>query len=259
MVDTLNKINLNYVVEGSGKPLVFIHGLSDNLMYWDFLANYLKDDFQVIRFDLRGHGDSQLGDEEITIDTYVEDINRLLEELKISDANLIGFSLGGAIAQQFTITYPNKVNSLVLMSTFYKLDQHSFNILTQFKEKLSEGFGEFFDYILPLILCPDVIEANKEELMILKQMALQNANVDAYIKAVNASLNFNIENEISEIDVPTLILTGKYDDVFLPESQKDLKNQIENSELIVMDNVKHNILVDENNEKVMKILENFFG
>lgn len=259
MVDTLNKINLNYVVEGTGKPLVFIHGLSDNLMYWDFLANYLKDDFQVIRFDLRGHGDSQLGDEEITIDTYVEDINRLLEELKISDANLIGFSLGGAIAQQFTITYPNKVNSLVLMSTFYKLDQHSFNILTQFKEKLSEGFGEFFDYILPLILCPDVIEANKEELMILKQMALQNANVDAYIKAVNASLNFNIENEISEIDVPTLILTGKYDDVFLPESQKDLKNQIENSELIVMDNVKHNILVDENNEKVMKILENFFG
>lgn len=259
MVDTLNKINLNYVVEGSGKPLVFIHGLSDNLMYWDFLANYLKDDFQVIRFDLRGHGDSQLGDEEITIDTYVEDINRLLEELKISDANLIGFSLGGAIAQQFTITYPNKVNSLVLMSTFYKLDQHSFNILTQFKEKLSEGFGEFFDYILPLILCPDVIEANKEELMILKQMALQNANVDAYIKAVDASLNFNIENEISEIDVPTLILTGKYDDVFLPESQKDLKNQIENSELIVMDNVKHNILVDENNEKVMKILENFFG
>lgn len=259
MVDTLNKINLNYVVEGSGKPLVFIHGLSDNLMYWDFLANYLKNDFQVIRFDLRGHGDSQLGDEEITIDTYVEDINRLLEELKISDANLIGFSLGGAIAQQFTITYPNKVNSLVLMSTFYKLDQHSFNILTQFKEKLSEGFGEFFDYILPLILCPDVIEANKEELMILKQMALQNANVDAYIKAVNASLNFNIENEISEIDVPTLILTGKYDDVFLPESQKDLKNQIENSELIVMDNVKHNILVDENNEKVMKILENFFG
>ncbi|MBQ2666472.1 alpha/beta hydrolase [Methanobrevibacter sp.] len=251
-------MNLNCKVEGSGIPLVFIHGLSDNLLYWEFLASNLKGDFQIIRFDLRGHGESELGSDEITIDTYVEDLNGLLEELNISNANLIGFSLGGAIAQSFTIKYPDKVDSLVLMSSFYKADQHSFEVITQFKKTLANSFGEFFDYILPLILCPEVIEENKEELMVLKEMASLNANVDAFIKAVDVSLDFNIENEISKINVPTLVLAGKYDGVFLLESHKDLQRQIENSELIVFDNVKHNILIGENNEKILDILKSFY-
>ena len=140
-------MNLNYKVEGKGKPLVFIHGLSVNLLYWEFLATHLQSDFQIIRFDLRGHGASELGSDEITIDTYVEDLNKLLEELEISNADLIGFSLGGAVAQKFTIRYPDKVDSLVLMSSFYKLDQHSSEIINQFKNKLAIGFDEFYDYI----------------------------------------------------------------------------------------------------------------
>lgn len=254
----LNKINLNYIVEGSGKPLVFIHGLSDNLLYWEPLATHLKNDFQIIRFDLRGHGASELGNDDISIDTYVEDLNSLLDELNISNANLIGFSLGGAVAQAFTIKYPNKVDSLVLMSSFYKINQHSYEVITQFKEKLISSFNEFFDYILPLILCPDVIEENKEELMILKEMASSNANVDAFIKAVDVSLDFNIEDEISKINVPTLVFAGKYDEIFLLESQKDLQSKIENSELVVFDNVKHNILIGENNEKILEILKSFY-
>lgn len=254
----LNNVNLNYMVEGDGMPLVFIHGLSDNLLYWEYLANNLKNYYQIIRFDLRGHGGSELGNDEITMDTYVEDLNNLLDELKISNANLIGFSLGGSVAQEFTIKYPDKVDSLVLMSSFYKLNDHSLEVITQFKEKLTDGFDEFFDYILPLILCPDVIEANKEELMVLKEMASSNANVDAFIKAVDVSLDFNIEDEISRINVPTLVLAGKYDEIFPFESQKDLQKQIENSELIVFDNAKHNILIGENNEKILEILKSFY-
>lgn len=246
------------MVEGKGKPLVFIHGLSDNLLYWEFLATSLKNDFQIIRFDLRGHGGSELGNEEITIDTYVEDLNGLLDELNVSNANLIGFSLGSAVAQAFTIKYPDKVDSLVLMSGFYRVNQHSYEVITQFKEKLTSGFDEFYDYILPLILCPEVIEENREELMILKQMASSVANVDAFIKAVDVSLDFNIEDEISKINVPTLVLAGKYDEIFLLESQKDLQSKIENSKFVVFDNVKHNILIGENNVKILEILKNFY-
>ena len=62
---------MNYKLEGSGETLVFIHGLSDNLLYWEFLANHLKGNYQILRIDLRGHGGSELGNDEITIDTYV--------------------------------------------------------------------------------------------------------------------------------------------------------------------------------------------
>lgn len=54
-------MKLDYTVDGTGDAIVFIHGLSDDLNYWQVLAEHLKNDFQVIRFNLRGHGGSQLG------------------------------------------------------------------------------------------------------------------------------------------------------------------------------------------------------
>lgn len=250
---------MNYKLEGNGKPLVFIHGLSDNLLYWEFLSSNLMHDYQVLRVDLRGHGESELGSDEITIDTYVDDLNNLLEELDIPNVSLIGFSLGGAVALDFAIKYPQKVDSMVLMSTFYKADDNLRNTLHEFKTALNVGFGEFFDTILPMILCPDVIEANEKELESLKEMTSQNANVEAYIKAVDVCLNFNAEEDLSEISIPALILAGKYDEISTLEMQKDLNSKIEDSQLIVLDNVKHNLLIGENNEKILDALKEFLN
>jgi pimeloyl-ACP methyl ester carboxylesterase len=247
---------MNYKLEGIGETLVFIHGLSDNLLYWEFLASNLKDDYQVLRVDLRGHGESELGDDEISIDTYVDDIYNILDELGIGQINLIGFSLGSAIALDFTVKYPQIVSSLVLMSSFYKVDEHLKNIFNQFENALESSFEDFYDLILPMVLCPDVIRDNKQELEALKVITSQSANVQAYINAIGAGLNFDIEDNLSDINVSTLILAGKYDDITLLESQKELQSKIKNSELIVFDDVKHNLLIGENNEKILNILKN---
>ena len=97
-------MKLNYVVEGKGEPLIFLHGLSDNLRYWEVLTSTLRKKYQVIRIDLRGHGESELGDDEITIDTYADDLKNLLDD--------------------FAIRYTNYVSSIVLMSTFVKCDEN---------------------------------------------------------------------------------------------------------------------------------------
>lgn len=248
------KINLHYEIEGSGKTLAFIHGLSDNLLYWEFLATNLKDDYRVLRFDLRGHGESELGDEEIAIGTYADDLKGLLDELNIDNVTLVGFSLGGAVALDFAIRYPQMVSSLVLMSSFYGVDSHSRGIFNQFKNTLSCSFEDFYDYILPMVLCPEVIGENKAELELLKGIASQSANTEAFIRAVDAALDFNAEDELSEMDVPTLILAGRYDDIFPLKTQKEMQSKIKNSRLIVLDDVKHNLLVGKNNEKILDIL-----
>lgn len=249
---------MNYELEGNGKTLVFIHGLSDNLIYWESLASNLKYDYQVLRVDLRGHGESELGFEEITIDTYVNDLNNLLDELDMSNVNLIGFSLGGAIALDFAIKYPQKVESLVLMSTFYKTDARLRNTLNQFKNSLNIGFKEFYDTILPMVLCPKVIESNENELEFIKNMASQNANTKAFIKACDVCLNFNAEKDLYKINVPTLILAGKYDEISTLDIQKEMHDEIKNSKLVVFDNMKHNLLVGKNNEKISTLLKEFF-
>jgi len=133
-------MKLNYVDEGSGETLVLIHGLSDTLIYWEMLASALKKNFRVIRFDLRGHGQSSLGSDEISIGTYSDDLKNILDDLAIQKANLIGFSLGGAIALDFTIRFPDYVSSIVLMSIFFKCDDDVMNTLSQFKNYLDMGF-----------------------------------------------------------------------------------------------------------------------
>lgn len=248
---------MNYKLEGIGKTIVFIHGLSDSLLYWEFLASNLKHDYQVLRVDLQGHGESELENEEITIETYVRDLNNLLEKLDISKVSLIGFSLGSAVALSFAAKYPSKVDSIVLMSAFYKADDALRETLTHFKNALNTSFEEFYDVILPMVLCEDVIEANKKELELLKDIGSQNANTKAYIKAVDACLNFNAEEYLSEIDVPTLILASNRDEISKLNMQKELSDKIKNSELIVFDNVKHNLLVGKTNENILFILKEF--
>lgn len=248
---------MNYKVEGNGETLVFLHGLSDNLLYWEFLASNLKDDYQVIRLDFRGHGESELGDEEITIDQLANDLINLLEVLDVDKINLIGFSLGGAVALDFAVKYPEKVSSLVLMSSFFKINEDSEKILIQLKDALESSFEDFYDLILPKVLCPDVIDENKNELVALKEIASKTANTQAYIKAIDACLDFDIEDKLSEIDIPTLILAGKYDGMFELDTQIHLQSKIKDSKLIVFDNVKHNLLVGKNNLEILEIIKNF--
>ncbi|WP_067044523.1 alpha/beta fold hydrolase [Methanobrevibacter sp. YE315] len=249
---------MNYKLEGAGETLVFIHGLSDDLLYWEYMATYLKDDYQVLRIDLRGHGESELGNDKITIGTYADDLYNLLEDLNIANVNLIGFSLGGAVALDFAVRYPQMVSSLVLMSTFCKEDNHLEPFFVKFKDALESSFEEFFDLILPMVLCPDVIEGNEAEIEMLKKFASQNANPQAYIKAIDACADFNVEDKLSQISIPTLILVGKYDELTLPDTQMELKNKIKDSKVIVFDNVRHNLLVGKNNSEILNILKKFY-
>lgn len=250
---------MNFKIEGNGRPLVFIHGLSDSLLYWEFLASHLKRDYQIIRMDLRGHGESYLGNDEVNIDLYVSDLKNLLDDLNLDNVDLIGFSLGGAIALDFSLKYPENVSSLVLMSSFSKSDEYLTNIFTQFKDALKNSFEDFYDLILPMVLCPEVIDDNREALDQIREFASKTANTDAYIKAVDACMEFDVDDSLSKIEVPTLVMSGKYDEISLLTSQRQLQKKIKNSELIVFDNVKHNLLVGKNNERVLEVLEKFYS
>ena len=253
----MSKLMLNYVVEGEGETLLFIHGLSDNLLYWEVLASFLKKDYRILRVDLRGHGESPLGSDEISVDVYSDDLKSLLDELNINNVNIIGFSLGGSVALDFAIKHPDMVSSLVLMSTFSRCDDHFNQVFSEFKRHLSRGFGDFYDYMIPKVLCPDVIENNREELRAIKEFASINANVEAYIKAADAGLAFDVDGALSEIKAPTLVLAGRHDEICPLYCAERLHDGIENSQLIVLDGLKHNLLVGKNNAKIVDLLREF--
>ncbi len=110
------RLKLHYVDWGNtaAPPLLLMHGGRDHARNWDWVALALRDTYHIIAPDLRGHGDSEWarGGQYAMID-YVLDMAQLLEQLQMFPITIIGHSLGGAIACQYSGVYPERVKQLV--------------------------------------------------------------------------------------------------------------------------------------------------
>lgn len=110
------RLKLHYVDWGNPEkpPLLLIHGGRDHARNWDWVAQALRDDYHIIAPDLRGHGDSQwaIGGSYAMVD-YTLDVAQLLRALDIEKITIIGHSLGGSIALQYSGTYPDRVHKVV--------------------------------------------------------------------------------------------------------------------------------------------------
>ena len=114
----VNGIKICYEIYGEGKPVVLIHGFGSTKDEWKLAQlGPLSEKFKVIIMDNRGAGKSDRPDEPYLMEMFADDINSLMEHLNIDKAHIIGLSLGGMIAQTFTINYNEKVDKLILINT----------------------------------------------------------------------------------------------------------------------------------------------
>src|SRR5207244_6086207 len=116
----VNGISLYYEVHGTGKPLIMLHGGFGSFEMFTALSPALAVDHQVIGVDLYGHGRTALTDRPLRFEHMADDIAGLIEHLGLEKADLLGFSLGGAVALQSAIRHPELGNKLVLISRPFK-------------------------------------------------------------------------------------------------------------------------------------------
>ena len=116
----VNRIILYYEVHGQGKPLILLHGGFGSFEMFTALAPALALNHQVIGVDLYGHGHTALTDRPLRFEDMADDIADLITHLGLEKADLLGFSLGGAVALQTAIRHPERVDNLVLISTPFK-------------------------------------------------------------------------------------------------------------------------------------------
>ena len=249
-------MNINYRYFGKGdETIVFIHGLSDDMTYWMSLSEHLKDSYKILLYDIRGHGESQF--EYFTIDTLVEDLHDLLLKENIEKATLVGFSLGGNIALEFSIRYPEIVEKLILMATFSEFDEQLESTFIEFRNALNVSFEEFYDVIINYVLPKDIIDRHHEELEFIKYEKAKTANLEAILCGVEAGFDFNCTDRLQLIDAETLIMAGRDDEIVSINLLKILNDNIKNSNLIVFDDTKHNLLIGGNIEEILGLMRKF--
>lgn len=107
-------IQLNYIEQGLGQPLILLHGNGESCDYFEHQITFFEKDYHVIAIDTRGHGKSPRGEKPFTIKQFTEDLHDFMDEKGIAKAILLGFSDGGNIALEFALKHPERVEKLIL-------------------------------------------------------------------------------------------------------------------------------------------------
>lgn len=260
-IQTDDKVEIYYEIEGDGAPLVLIGGLTTNHKIWSLMVESLKRHFKLILFDNRGAGASTQTCHAFSISDMAKDVKCLLESLNIEKGHIVGHSMGGMIAQQFALNYPDLANKLVLAATAAKIDYHALCHIQSTIEflELQVPIETILKGVFPWIYA-DSFLLDSEKVKSETQRILNDSppqEVAGYVNQVKAIAQFDVTTRINEITLPTLVLTGSEDVLITKEtSKRQLYNKIKGAFHEDIKGCGH-MLQREKPEAFLKAIENF--
>ena len=233
--------NQNYYsfIDNNTDPLVFIHGVGLDHRMWEPQIRSLND-HSIISYDLLGHGRTPYGKEEVTLNDFSNQLDSLLQFLKIDKINLIGFSLGSLVALDFASKFQDRLKTLTLLGTTYgrtmeqrslvieRFEQAKFNkpiskqaLKRWFTDQYLNDHPEIYDQFIKILTKKD-----EDHLNFLKAYKLFTYHQDDI-------------GMIKNIKTKTLVMTGSNDLGSTVEMSKSLSNDLINSSFIEIKNGKH--------------------
>lgn len=256
-----NDVEIAYTDTGSGdETIIFIHGLGSYIPAWNRIIPELSKNYRCIAIDLPGYGKSSKAPHSGLMTFYADIVNEFAEVLKIEKFNLAGHSMGGQVSVIYGLSWPEKVNNLILFAP------------AGFERFNSGQKGWLEDVMTPVLVhntTYEAIESNlafnfynmpkEAEFMITDRIAMRNAeDFNAYCYAVSKSVagmvNEPIIDKLKDLQVSTLIFFGENDNLipnrFLnPGSTKKIAEQgsvlIPNSKLVMIPKCGHFIMFEK--------------
>lgn len=246
-----------YVVEGVGPPILLIHGVGARLDNWDGVAAALSCNFKVVRYDLRGHGQSSKAPGQYSLQMFADDAVGLLDHLGIARAHVAGHSLGGMIAITLAVRHPPRVDRLAVLSAAAGRTEEERRKVIERIALIASGIpGDHFKNSLPRWFTDEFRAANPD---LMEQYATRNKENDpaCYAAAYTVLATGEVGPELARVNAPTLVVTGEHDLGSNPRMARFIHAGIANSELHILPRLRHSILV-EAPSTVAGLLEPFF-
>jgi len=202
-----------YWTVGDGPPVVLLHPFPAHHEFWLPVAEQLAARYRIILPDLRGHGESGIGDGPATMEKHAGDLARVLDDADVGRAPLIGVSIGGYVLFEFWRNYRGRVAALGLSNTKAPADNPEARAarLQAAADVLERGIEPFFETMIPRLLgkttpeaCPDLVDG---ALRMMRKMSPEDI---AQVQRGMAERPDSVET-LKTINVPTLIVTGDED------------------------------------------------
>lgn len=238
----VNGTKLYYERCGKGHPLVFIHGFTVDTRMWDDQFEYFGKEYQVIRYDLRGYGRSDLPTNKEY--NHCDDLEALLNHLGISKVYVIGLSMGGAIAVEFTLEHPEYVDALITVDAtlggYRWSPEYGTSLDSVFITGQEEGHGAALKKWLDFEIFKPAM-ANPEVSVRLKEIISDYSGYHWSSDNVNWGRSTGLEaiHRLDEINVPTLAIVGSLDSPDFDTIATILDENIREATKVVIDNAGH--------------------
>jgi pimeloyl-ACP methyl ester carboxylesterase len=248
--------HLFFTERGSGPPLLLVHGLMVTGEMFEPVIERFATRHRVIVPDLRGHGRSRELPPPYTAAQLASDLSQLLDHLGIDSAAVLGYSQGGAIAQQLVLDHPERCDRLVLACTY------AFNMAT-FREWLEGHLAPLLIRFLGLRRLADLV-VSQSMLKLEQERAYWLADLMAgqdrtlMLTAWKETMAFDSRKRLREIKCPTLIVAGSQDTGVPIHHAEMLQNGIPGSQLVVINGADH-ALIWTHTEEFVRVTEEFLS
>lgn len=234
-----NGINVTYKFDGpADAPVVMLsNSLMSNHTMWDPQMAVLTESFRVLRYDTRGHGDTDAPQGPYSIKLLAEDVIALLDTLGIQKVHFAGLSMGGMIAQYLGAHFPDRIHSLLLCDTASEMPT-----LAMWNDRISTaqegGISALLDGTLQRWFTAPFLENDKEAVEKIAQM-IRTTDTGGYIGCASAVRDMSQTSILAKITAPTIIIVGEDDPACTVAQSKVLQEHIKGSKLVVLKSAAH--------------------
>ncbi len=254
-----NGINVNYQVDGAeGAPwLVFSNSLATNVSMWDEQAAELKRSFRVLRYDQRGHGDTDAPAGRYSFDLLIADVVALLDALAVKRAHFAGLSMGGVTALGLAQRHPDRLDRVIVCDSPGMSSSAS---AQQWEERIAvarkEGMKALVESTIARWFPPETVAANPPHLERLRKM-IRTTPVDGFVGCAAALANHDFRSAVRTITRPALFIVGAKDGV-TPAAMKQMQAELPGSKFVELPGAGHISNLDQP-EKFNRAVREFLG
>jgi pimeloyl-ACP methyl ester carboxylesterase len=247
-----------YEIRGNGPPVVLLHPFPSNHEFWYPAAAAFESRYRLILPDLRGHGDSEIGEGAALMQRHASDVSRVLDAAGIGKAAFIGCSIGGYILFEFWRHFRDRVTALALCDTRPQADnaEARANRLKAAAAVLEQGTEQFLEGMIPKLIGRSTIASRPDLVEGARAMMRKMSAEDISLVQQGMAARPDSVADLKSINVPTLIVIGEEDGFSTVADGEFMRQNIAGSQLKIIPKAGH-YAPWEQPEAVGKILRQF--